>query len=97
MSERELPIYEVEPEICSALTQAEPVRLVLEAPTGSGKSTQLPQMMIDRGLVPQGEIVVLQPRRFDCCRQRTAQRRPDRVARPAAVRFWPPGGRGGPA
>ncbi len=37
-------------------------RLVLVAPTGSGKTTQVPQMLFDTGLF-QGRIVVLQPRR----------------------------------
>ena len=37
-------------------------RLVLVAPTGSGKTTQVPQMLLDTGLF-QRRIVVLQPRR----------------------------------
>ncbi len=59
-----LPIYDVADEIVAALSPAEGARLVLEAPTGSGKSTLVPQILIDRGVVPDGEIVVLQPRRI---------------------------------
>ena len=38
-------------------------RIVLRAPTGSGKSTRLPQMLVDLGLV-KGQVLVLQPRRI---------------------------------
>jgi ATP-dependent helicase HrpB len=61
MPER-LPIYEIENEIVAAL-QAER-RLVLQAPTGSGKSTQVPQILLDHGLLEAGQVVILQPRRL---------------------------------
>src|SRR5215468_10703592 len=61
MNER-LPIYDIEAEIIQALRSTR--RLVLQAPTGSGKSTQVPQMLLSHGLVTNGQAVVLQPRRL---------------------------------
>jgi len=65
----DLPIYELKNPLALAMEPAggrarEGVRLVIEAPTGSGKSTQIPRMLLNHGLVPQGQIVVLQPRRI---------------------------------
>jgi ATP-dependent helicase HrpB len=58
----ELPIYELEKELVR--TVAGTRRFILTAPTGSGKSTQVPQMLIDHDLLGSGEVVVLQPRRI---------------------------------
>ena len=62
MTPHDLPIYELENEIVASLA-AQP-RLILQAPTGSGKSTQVPQILLDRGLLGTGEVVILQPRRL---------------------------------
>ncbi|MFA6107667.1 MAG: ATP-dependent helicase HrpB [Candidatus Latescibacterota bacterium] len=56
-----LPVLAVESRIVSCLRQAN--RLVLTAPTGSGKTTQVPRILLRAELVP-GQIVVLQPRRL---------------------------------
>src|SRR5271168_4798545 len=57
-----LPIFHLENAIVAKLK--EHGRLILQAPTGSGKSTQVPQMLLDHGLLGDGEVVVLQPRRL---------------------------------
>ena len=62
MSPRELPIYELEERILLSLRAQG--RLVVQAPTGSGKSTQLPQMLLRAGLLDGGQVIVLQPRRL---------------------------------
>ncbi|MBA2742809.1 MAG: ATP-dependent helicase HrpB [Chthoniobacterales bacterium] len=62
MPERDLPIYELESAIVDALRERP--RLILQAPTGSGKSTQVPQMLLDHELLGRGEVVILQPRRI---------------------------------
>ena len=59
---RELPIYELEERLIAAVRSQG--RLIVQAPTGSGKSTQVPQMLLSHGLLGRGEVVVLQPRRL---------------------------------
>lgn len=68
-SPRDLPIYELEPAVVASLRAQG--RLIVQAPTGSGKSTQIPQMLWRHGLLDdvggrggKGEVVVLQPRRL---------------------------------
>ncbi|MDP3073211.1 MAG: ATP-dependent helicase HrpB [Opitutaceae bacterium] len=63
MSPRALPIYELESAVVASLRAQG--RLIVQAPTGSGKSTQIPQMLWRHGLLGEkGEVVVLQPRRL---------------------------------
>ena len=57
-----LPIYEIENAIIGGLRAHG--RLIVQAPTGSGKSTQLPQMLWKHGLLESGQVVILQPRRL---------------------------------
>jgi ATP-dependent helicase HrpB len=56
-----LPIWEIHSSIIDTLRSGN--RLVLVAPTGSGKTTQVPQMLLDAGLAGDKKIIVLQPRR----------------------------------
>src|SRR5215469_8852969 len=57
-----LPIYDIEEQIISRLKSDS--RLILSAPTGSGKSTQVPQMLLNHGFLQGGQVVILQPRRL---------------------------------
>jgi ATP-dependent helicase HrpB len=59
---RELPIYEIQAALLDGVRTTG--RVVVQAPTGSGKSTQVPQMLLRAGLLERGQCVVLQPRRI---------------------------------
>lgn len=56
-----LPILSIRHDLVTALSAGGVV--LLAAPTGSGKSTQAPQFLLDAGVVS-GQILVLQPRRL---------------------------------
>ncbi len=58
-----LPIEEIRPTLTEALV-IPGQSVVIKAPTGSGKSTQVPQMVLDDLGGALGDIVVLQPRRI---------------------------------
>ncbi|MEG3024077.1 MAG: ATP-dependent helicase HrpB [Akkermansia sp.] len=59
----QLPIHEIEGELTHALASPSP-RILLRAPTGSGKSTCVPPLLIREGWGGQGLVVVVQPRRM---------------------------------
>jgi ATP-dependent helicase HrpB len=61
MAER-LPIYDIEHEIVAGVKDHR--RLIISAPTGSGKSTQVPQILLEHGFLGAGQVVILQPRRL---------------------------------
>jgi ATP-dependent helicase HrpB len=67
-----LPIDDALPQIIAALRTANAV--VLQAPTGAGKTTRVPPALLDAGLAPRGAIIVLQPRRLTAraCARRIA-------------------------
>src|ERR1043166_6588083 len=62
MPSKDLPIYELESTIVDSLRSDS--RLIIQTPTGSGKSTQVPQILLDHGLLGAGQVVILQPRRL---------------------------------
>ncbi|MGD9874930.1 MAG: ATP-dependent helicase HrpB [Kiritimatiellia bacterium] len=62
MNRNEYPVYELQEALDAAAVPG--CRLIIRAPTGSGKSTQIPQMLRDAPDAAAGQIVVLQPRRI---------------------------------
>lgn len=62
MRREDLPIFELEHRLVAELKER--ARLIIQAPTGSGKSTQVPQILLDHGLLGDGQVVILQPRRL---------------------------------
>jgi len=58
----ELPVYKNQKKILSALEKNQ--ALVVESPTGSGKTTQLPLILYEAGYAQRGVIGITQPRRI---------------------------------
>lgn len=79
MSPDSLPIHELRASLRDTLSSHS--RVILQAPTGSGKSTQIPQFILDDQLAGTGEILVLQPRRLPTrmLAQRVASERRQRL------------------
>jgi ATP-dependent helicase HrpB len=63
METNDLPVWSIMPDVLDALRRGRNV--VLAAPPGSGKTTQVPQALLDNNLV-KGTILVVQPRRVAC-------------------------------
>jgi RNA helicase HrpA len=57
-----LPVYQHKDVIIDALKQHQVI--VVESPTGSGKTTQIPKILFDAGFARNGRIGVTQPRRI---------------------------------
>ncbi len=58
-----LPIEVLRDEVMQAV-EAPGFCVLLSAPTGSGKSTRIPRMLLDAGVGERGTIIVVQPRRL---------------------------------
>ncbi|QFI14912.1 helicase-related protein [Borrelia sp. CA_690] len=62
MNDLKLPIYKYKDELISVLKKNNV--LIVESPTGSGKTTQLPRIIYEAGFAKLGKIGVTQPRRI---------------------------------
>ncbi|MDZ4289688.1 MAG: helicase-related protein, partial [Prosthecobacter sp.] len=77
-----LPIFEIRDAVVSCLRDTATPNLLIKAPTGSGKSTQVPQFVLDAGVLREGQrCIVLQPRRIAArmLAQRVAKERDARL------------------
>lgn len=81
-----LPIHKVLPDFLEALRTSD--ALVLQAPTGAGKTTVAPLALLESGLV-EGRILVLQPRRITALRvaKRMAELMGERVGQAVGYRI----------
>jgi ATP-dependent helicase HrpB len=59
---RVLPVFEIAESLRAAIASPEKSRVLLKAPTGSGKSTMVPGMLADSDIP--GKILVIEPRRM---------------------------------
>ncbi|MFA5853089.1 MAG: ATP-dependent RNA helicase, partial [Spirochaetales bacterium] len=62
MNPHDLPVYQQKEKILGALKESQVI--VVESPTGSGKTTQLPIILHEAGYAEHGLIGVTQPRRI---------------------------------
>ena len=60
----QLPIHEIRESLIGALRDPATPNLLIKAPTGSGKSTQVPKFVLDSGILGDKRVIVLQPRRI---------------------------------
>ncbi len=60
----QLPIHEIRDTLIAALRDPGTPNLLIKAPTGSGKSTQVPKFVLDSGVLGDKRVMVLQPRRI---------------------------------
>jgi ATP-dependent helicase HrpA len=62
MDVKKLPVYEHKQYIIDAIRSNQVI--VVESPTGTGKTTQIPKILYDAGFAQEGKIGVTQPRRI---------------------------------
>jgi ATP-dependent RNA helicase HrpB len=82
-----LPIDEILPALLSELRHSNSI--VLHAPAGAGKTTRVPVALLDGGIVGDGRIIMLEPRRIAArtAARRMSSERGERVGRAIGYRM----------